>query len=242
MNTIVSNRRSFLQTSAAAMSTLLPLGSFAKSNPPNILLVVADDLGYEKLSCYGGLDVQTPNLDKMAEQGIRFTRAYTSPVCTPSRMSLYTGTYTPRHKYTEVLPVHLGTKEFVDFSLMPTTAHQLKKAGYTTSVTGKWQLAALEFHPNHCQDAGFDSWCVWQIWKNNAKTTRYWKATLNHDGTIRDDIQNQFGSNVLTDYVINQMKSAKQEDQPFFIQHNMFLPHVPIIETPLDIQKKEMEV
>lgn len=235
MTNRMENRRTFLQsTTAATLSTLLPQSSNAVTNPPNILLIAADDLGYEKLSCYGGLDLLTPNLDRMAKQGIRFTRAYTSPVCTPSRMSLYTGTYTPRHKYTTVLPVHLGTKEFVDFSTMPTTAHQLKKAGYTTSVTGKWQLAALEFHPNHCRDAGFDSWCVWQIWKDNAKTTRYWKATINQDGTIRDDIQDQFGPNVLTDYVINQMKSAKQEGKPFFIQHNMFLPHVPVIQTPID--------
>lgn len=230
-------RRNFLKSATVGtVSSLFPLSSKseAQSKPPNILLIVADDLGYEKLSCYGGLDLQTPFLDRMANEGVRFTRVYTSPVCTPSRMSLYTGTYTPRHKYTEVLPVHLGTKDFVDFSSTPTHAHQLQKAGYTTSVTGKWQLAALEFHPNHCHDAGFDSWCVWQIWKNGEKTKRYRNATLNHDGKIRDDIDDQFGSNVLTDYVISQMKSAKQEGKPFFIQHNMFLPHYPIIQTPED--------
>ncbi len=235
-----SPRRDFLKAAAAStLSSMIPFSARAasQSNSPNILLIVADDLGYEKLSCYGGLDLKTPQLDRMAKQGIRFSRTYTSPVCTPSRMSLYTGTYTPRHKFTEVLPVHLGTKKTVDFSTMPTTAHTLKKAGYTTSVTGKWQLATLEFHPDHCRHAGFDSWCVWQIWKDGAKTKRFWNATINQDGHIRDDIGDQFGSNVLTDYVIEQMKSANQQGKPFFIQHNMFLPHYPIIKTPMDHAK-----
>ncbi len=233
-------RRHFMVTvGASSLTSVIPFNavSASKPKPPNILLIVADDLGYEKLSCYGGLDVQTPQLDRMAHNGIRFSRAYTSPVCTPSRMSLYTGLYTPRHKYTTVLPVHLGTKKAVDFSSMPTTANMLKQAGYTTSVTGKWQLAALEFHPGHCQHAGFDSWCVWQIWKDGAKTKRYYNATLNQDGKIRGDIKDQFGSNVLTDYVIHQMKSAQENKKPFFIQHNMFMPHYPIIQTPLDKQK-----
>jgi arylsulfatase A len=133
---------------------------------PNILLIVADDLGCEALGCYGGLDFSTPHLDRLASEGMRFSLAYTSPVCTPSRMTFYTGTYVTRHKYYDVLPVHLGTKKAVDFRNRWTTfAQLLREAGYATSVTGKWQLAALEFHPEHCRDAGFDSWCVWQIWR-----------------------------------------------------------------------------
>jgi len=69
---------------------------------------------------------------------VRFARAYTSPVCTPSRMSLYTGTYAARHGYTSVLPVHQGTQEYVDFSQQPTYAQLLQQVGYHTAVTGKW--------------------------------------------------------------------------------------------------------
>jgi arylsulfatase A len=201
---------------------------------PNILLIVADDLGYEKLGCYGNVDDITPNLDEMAMKGTLFTRAYTSPVCTPSRMSIYTGTYAPRHKYNTVLPVHLGSKEFVDFKKRITYAQLLKNEGYLTAVTGKWQLAALEFYPQHCQDAGFDSWFVWQIWHNNEKTTRHWNSTYNHDGQIRKDIDSRFGPDVMTEYVINHMKQAKKSNKPFCIQHNMVLPHIPIIQTPED--------
>ncbi len=204
---------------------------------PNILLILADDLGYEKLGCYGGLGTSTPNLDKMAEKGTLFTRTYTSPVCTPSRMSLYTGNYTPRHQYTKVLPIHLGSKEVVDFeNRFPTYAQSLREAGYQTSVTGKWQLGALEFYPVHCKSAGFDSWCVWQIWKDNHKTVRYWGPTLNRDGQIMAATEKDFGPDMLTDYVIDRMKAAKKAGKPFLIHHNMMLPHDPIIKTPDDVK------
>ncbi|WP_231602496.1 FAD-dependent oxidoreductase [Neorhodopirellula pilleata] len=204
-------------------------------NTPNILLLFADDLGYETLGCYGGQDYATPNLDRLAEQGMRFSRAYTSPVCTPSRMSLYTGVYASRHGYDRVLPVHQGTKKAVDFRGRWTTYPRLlRQAGYQTSVTGKWQLAALEYHPLHCRDAGFDSWCVWQIWRQGSKTTRYWNPCFNQDGVIRDDIADRFGPDVLADYVIDQMRAAVDAKQPFYIHHNMLLPHWPIIQTPHD--------
>lgn len=207
----------------------------AELERPNILLILADDLGYEALGCYGGREFKTPNLDRLASQGMRFSRAYTSPVCTPSRMSLYTGNYVSRHKYFNVLPVHQGTKEAVDFrNRWQTYPQLLRKAGYQTSVTGKWQLGALEFHPEHCRDAGFDSWCVWQIWRDGAKTTRYWNPTFNHDGKVRADISERYGPDVLADYVIHQMRSAVEAKRPFYIHHNMLLPHWPILQTPND--------
>jgi arylsulfatase A len=186
------------------------------SQPPNILLLLADDLGYETLGCYGGKDFQTPNLDRLAIEGMKFNRAYTSPVCTPSRMSLYTGTYVSRHGYYNVLPVHRGTRKAVDFRNRCTTFPQLlRKAGYRTLVTGKWQLATIEFHPEHCRDAGFNSWCIWQIWRQGAKTTRYWNPCFNHDGQVRDDIADRFGPDVLADYVIDEMQTAVAAKRPF---------------------------
>ncbi|MCO8121716.1 sulfatase-like hydrolase/transferase [Stieleria sp. TO1_6] len=210
-----------------------PQGAATDAAATNILLLLADDLGYETLGCYGSRDFQTPHLDRLASQGMRFSRAYTSPVCTPSRMSLYTGTYVSRHGYDDVLPVHLGTRQAVDFrSGFTTLAQVLRQGGYRTSVTGKWQLAALEFHPQHCRDAGFDSWCVWQIWRDGGKTTRYWNPCFNHDGMIRPDIAERFGPDVLADYVIDQMESAVAAGRPFYIHHNMLLPHLPIVATP----------
>ena len=221
----------------ALLLLLFPLGSgslqSADPTRPNILFLLADDLGYEMLGAYGSPDKTTPNLDQFATEGMRFDRAYGSPVCTPTRVSLYAGLYPTRHGYTGVLPVHRGTDKIVDFAKQfPTYAQQLREAGYLTSVTGKWQLATLEHHPHHIRDAGFDSWCIWQIWKEGSKTTRYWDPCFNEDGEIRNDISEHFGPDVLADYVIEQMEEAIAAKKPFCIHHNMLLPHWPILETP----------
>jgi len=201
---------------------------------PNILLIFADDIGYEALNCYGGLDFETPHLDRMASEGARFSRAYTSPVCTPSRVSLHTGLYVPRHGHTGVLPVHQGTNRKVDFGKLPTFSQLIRKNGYLTSTTGKWQLATLEVWPDHIREAGFDSWCVWQIWREGEKTLRHWNPTFNEDGRVRDDIDQRFGPDVLVEYVKGQMVEAGEAGQPFLIVHNELLPHYPIIATPDD--------
>lgn len=206
----------------------------APANKPNILLIYADDIGYEALNSYGGQDFETPRLNRMAEQGLRFSRAYSSPVCTPSRVSLHTGLYPNRHGHVDVLPVHLGTDKAVDFQKMPTFAQQIRKQGYLTSVTGKWQLATIEKHPEHIRNAGFDSWCVWQIWNQGKKSDRHWNPTINLDGAIRKDISDRFGPDVLCDYVIGQMRVAKASGKPFLIVHNELLPHWPVMETPDD--------
>ncbi|MDF3131153.1 sulfatase-like hydrolase/transferase [Kiritimatiellaeota bacterium B1221] len=210
----------------------IPLAKLQAQPPLNILLIMADDLGYEKLGCYGGIDVATPTLDKMAKEGVLYERAYASPVCTPSRMSLYTGTYVPRHQYVSVLPIHTGSKKTVDFKKWTSLATVFQDAGYQTTVTGKWQLAGLESHPDHPRSAGFESWCLWQIWKDGAKTTRYWNATYNQNGQVLTDIDETFGPDILTDFLISRMKTAKAEKKPFFIHHNMVLPHYPVVDTP----------
>ncbi len=199
---------------------------------PNILILLADDIGYEALGAYGGQDFNTPNLDSMAAQGLRFTRAYTSPACTPSRVSMHTSLHTTEHGQTSTLPVHLGKNVSVKFQAMPTFAQLLQARGYQTSTTGKWQLATLTFHPNHIADAGFDSWCVWQIWDGSAKTERYWNPYFNRDGTVLNDISDRYGPDVLEEYVWERMTTARDADEPFLIVHNMLLPHDPITETP----------
>jgi arylsulfatase A-like enzyme len=217
---------------------ILACGASALAERPNILLIFADDIGYEALNCYGGQDFETPRLNRMAEQGLRFSRAYTSPVCTPSRVSLHTGLYVNRHGHDTVLPVHLGTDKAVDFQKMPTFAQQIRANGYETSLTGKWQLATLQRHPNHIRDAGFDFWCAWQIWRGGEKTDRHWNPTFNQNGAIREDIADRFGPDVLADYVIAQMRKAKADGKPFLIVHNELLPHWPIVETPEDRRLK----
>ncbi|MCM8535427.1 MAG: sulfatase-like hydrolase/transferase [Lentisphaeraceae bacterium] len=212
---------------------------FAEERKPNVIFIFADDIGYEALPSYGGLDFETPNLDIMAKGGMRFERMYTSPICTPSRVSMHTGLYTFRHKHMGVLPVHLGTKDKVDFKSMPTFAQQIRENGYQTSVTGKWQLATLEEWPNHIKNAGFDTWCIWQIWSEGKKMPRHWNPCLNKNGKIMEGLEKKFGPDVMVDFVLDEMESATKAKKPFFILHNELLPHWPVVDTPDDRKMKQ---
>lgn len=110
----------------------------AAATKPNIVLIYADDLGYGDLSCYGATRVQTPNIDRLAREGLRFTDAHaTSATCTPSRYSMLTGEYAFRKRGTGVLP---GDAPLIIEPGRVTMASVLQKAGYRTGVVGKWHL------------------------------------------------------------------------------------------------------
>lgn len=107
-------------------------------NRPNVILIYADDLGYGDLSCYGATQIATPNLDRLAQQGIRFTNAHsTSATCTPSRYALMTGTYPWRKKGTGILP---GDAALIIPTDRQNLATVFRNAGYATAVVGKWHL------------------------------------------------------------------------------------------------------
>ncbi|MGV3503560.1 MAG: sulfatase family protein [Adhaeribacter sp.] len=105
---------------------------------PNVVIIYADDLGYGDLGSYGATQVKTPNLDKLASQGLRFTRAYaTSATCTPSRFSMLTGKYAWRKQGTGIAP---GDAALIIPTHMATLPGMLQQAGYQTAVVGKWHL------------------------------------------------------------------------------------------------------
>jgi arylsulfatase A-like enzyme len=105
---------------------------------PNVILIYADDVGYGDLGCYGATGVDTPNLDRLARTGLRFTSAYASAsTCTPSRYSLLTGEYAFRNRDAIILP---GNAPLIIDPAKPTVASLLKSRGYTTGLVGKWHL------------------------------------------------------------------------------------------------------
>lgn len=143
------NRRQFLASAAAAA----PFWQRAAAERPNIVLILADDLGYGDLGCYGQTRIQTPNLDRMAAEGIRFTSAYAgSTVCAPSRCSLMTGLHTgharTRGNRSPDLPLRPEDLTFTEI---------LKKAGYRTALFGKWSLGELG-STGYPTRKGFDEW------------------------------------------------------------------------------------
>ncbi len=140
------NRRDFMRAAVASAAfgpTALAMGNKNKADaklkrPPNIVLIYADDIGYGDLSCYGATGVKTPNTDRLAKEGIKFTSGYaSSATCTPSRYSMLTGQYAWRKKGTGVLAGDAGM--IIDHNKL-TLPSMLRGAGYATGVVGKWHL------------------------------------------------------------------------------------------------------
>ena len=143
-------------------------GTVAQSRRPNLILILADDLGYETIGANGGTSYKTPVLDRLAATGVRFTQAYAQPLCTPTRVQLMTG--------------HSNVRNYVSFgSLRPnlvTFGNLLKDAGYSTGMVGKWQLGRERDLP---KKLGFDEYALWQ---HTRRPPRYanpdWKSTASN--------------------------------------------------------------
>ena len=154
-------RREFIGAAASAAVLTSSKSAYGADRRPNLLFILADDLGYGDLSCYGRPEYRTPNLDALARDGLRFTNAYSaSPVCTPTRCAFMTGRYparTPVGLQEPLVARKILGDRAAELGLAPdhpTVASLLKKVGYETALVGKWHLGYLpKFGPNH---HGFD--------------------------------------------------------------------------------------
>jgi len=196
----------------------------------NVILIMADDIGYECYGAYGGTSYQTPALDRMAQQGMRFDHAYANPLCTPTRVKIMTGLSNVRN-YSSFSTLKKTEKTF---------GHMMRDAGYRTAIAGKWQLLGAEHYPELIrgkgswpQDMGFERHCLWQVDKLGS---RFWGPKITIDGKVKDFPKEVYGPDVYCQFLLERMEEYK--DEPFFLYYPMVLVHSPFVPTPDSPNKK----
>ena len=210
----------FITIRALALITIANLPTFAinAADHPNVVLIMADDLGFQDLSCYGSRMIRTPELDKLASQGTRLTSFYAgATICTPSRMALLTGAYPTRVGWRGGV---IGYKITGANGLAPealTIAEIFKGAGYTTGICGKWHLGdAAEMLP---MNQGFDS--AFYIKRSNNQTKQLWRG----NELIADPFDNRRLTEQFTNEAIKFIQANR--DNPFFLYLPFTAPHFP---------------
>ncbi len=207
-------------------------------NRPNVILIMADDMGYECLNSYETSSYDTPVLDSLATVGIRFSNCVSQPLCTPSRVKIMTGLYNYRnYEYFG----YLGDAQYTFGNLM-------KDAGYSTCIAGKWQLNGLVFkdslpewnnntRPNKF---GFDEYCLWQLTKTRAEGERFSNPLIEQNGKVLERDKDSYGPDIFSNFIIDYIERKKKE--PFFIYYPMVLVHDPFVPTPDSKEWKNREI
>jgi len=191
------------------------------SGPPNIILILADDFGVEGVNAYGG-EYYTPNIDRLAREGMRFDNAHATPLCSPSRTRIMTGLENHRN-YQAFGYLAPGQRTF---------ANVLKDAGYATGIVGKWQLMGNGFDGRvgiTPEAAGFDESYLWQLKALDAKGSRYWGPTRGENGVVKIS-EEGFGPDDDSHFALSFIDRHK--DKPFFLYYSMVLVHSPFVPTP----------
>lgn len=181
---------------------------------PNVVLIVADDFGYECVGANGGTSYQTPHLDRLATNGVRFEHCHAQPLCTPTRVQLMTGQYNVRN-YTRFGHLDPSQKTF---------GNLFRDAGYATCIVGKWQLGQEKNLPRHF---GFDEALLWQ---HTRRPPRYANPGLELNGKELDFTKGEYGPDLVNTHAREFI--ARNKDRPFFLYYPMMLTHNPFQPTP----------
>ena len=174
---------------------------------PNVILIMADDIGYEALSINGANDIRTPVLDSLAKNGINFKNAYSQPLCTPSRVKIMTG--------------------------KPNYGNLFQDNGYKTLVAGKWQLNGVQFKLDDYTDLkrpytfGFDSYMLWWLAERGSRFAN--PVLVNNEKKIDTSIDD-YGPEIVSDHIVDFIN--EHNNSPFFIYYPMMLVHDPFLPTP----------
>ncbi len=215
------------------LACMLPASSIAQNvstggTNPNVIVILADDLGYGDLGCYGGTKIKTPNIDRLAAQGVRFTDFYVpAAICTPSRAALMTGRYPIRNGLTGLLWPH--SKDGIDAGEL-TIAELLKTRGYATGLIGKWHLG---HQPQHLpMRHGFDEW-FGMPWPNDQDQRHPLAKILKQDWPplplyrdakiVEQPVELDSLTQRYTQECIRFIETHK--DKPFFLYYASHAPH-----------------
>jgi len=189
---------------------------------PNILFILADDVGQEVLSCYGGESYKTPHIDELARTGMKFQHTYSMPTCVPSRLTIMTGKY----------PTRFGDVTWGEFPKAEeknTFSNLMQDNGYATGIAGKWQLTLLKDDPQHPARLGFQQSEVFG-WHEGP---RYYEPMIYRNGQVRTDTKLHYGPDLYTRSVIEFMSG--NQNKPFIAYYSMALCHevTDDLETPV---------
>jgi arylsulfatase A len=194
---------------------------------PNIIVFMADDLGWECFDIYGESDHNTPYISRMAAEGIKFANFHSQPLCTPSRVQIMSGQY--NHRNYTTFGNYVPDKSFATF---------FRQAGYKTCISGKWQLdyrdRTASYVPRRPHALGFDEWLLWNV---DQQGSRYWNPVLvtttpsngfNYVTTTEED----YGPDLVNEFMNNFATAAADNGDPFFIYCPLIDPHSPFVIPP----------
>ena len=215
-----------LATLSLTITFLLQLANLSASEKPNIVVIFTDDLGYGDLACYGSQKIQTPSIDKMAREGMRFTDfLIPANVCGPSRAALLTGRYPMRCGHpvarSSILPKHDNYGLAPDEVIIP---ELLKTVGYRSLLVGKWHLG-FEVEGSHPLDAGFDE--HFGIGSNYASQFPSTQILYRGKKVEKEKVKFEDLTKLYTDETVKFIK--REKNGPFFILLAHHIPHTPIL-------------
>jgi len=202
----------------AALYAVIPASKAAQTRP-NIIFILADDLGLDGVSCYGADKHKTPNIDKLSASGTRFETCYAAPLCGPSRCALMTGRYAFRTGglvNPSWRPGGPGAKSADEQPM----AKLLKQGGYVTGEAGKWRQVG-----ETPRDWGFDEYIT-----DPTPSGYYWKNSYNKNGENITSDKEGYNPDIIQNFSLDFIRRHK--DKPFFLYYSMHLVHVPIQRTP----------
>ncbi|QZT37511.1 sulfatase-like hydrolase/transferase [Halosquirtibacter xylanolyticus] len=224
----------------------------------NFVVIMCDDVSFDMFGCYGNAKTHTPNIDKLASEGVVFSTAWNSAICSPARAEILTGCYgTTTGSYYNAFAIPEGNNRKNTnkiFHNHPTFSKILQDQGYKTAVAGKWHIGGAEHQDEAC--AGFDTYCMWEgvqtykeitnkTWSGgtetpamvtnskSVKSARYWHPCIIQDHKEVETNSTDFGPDIFCKFICDFIDTSSKSSSPFLAYYPMTLPHGPYVETPL---------